>query len=251
MNIFIIILFFVYGIIFGSFFNVVGLRVPVRASIVHPPSHCPNCQHRLTVRDLVPVFSYIALRGACRKCQQRISPLYPVMELLTGSLFVFAYVTFGFQPELVVAIMFFSLFVIITVSDITYMLIPDRVLLFFAVIFVGLRIWTPLTPWWDSLVGAVVGFSLLLLIAVISKGGMGGGDIKLFFVIGLVLGTTNTLLTLFIAALLGAIVGLFVVKKKKSSTKTPIPFGPFIALGAIIVYVWGNQIVEWYIQMLN
>ena len=119
------------------------------------------------------------------------------------------------------------------------MLIPNKVLLPFAMVLLGLRLTIPLTPWWDSLLGAVVGFSALFLIAVVSKGGMGGGDIKLFFVIGLVLGTINTLVTLFLAALIGSIVGMIVLKRSGKGRKTPVAFGPSIAVAAIIALFLG------------
>lgn len=239
-------LFFIYGIVFGSFFNVVGLRVPKKESIVSPPSHCTSCDRKLVALDLIPVFSYLFLRGKCRGCGAKISPIYPFIEFVTGGLFMLAYVTLGFSAELVVALIFISLLVIITVSDIAYMLIPDKVLLPFAIVLVVMRMVSPLTPWWDSLLGAVIGFGVLLLIGVISKGGMGGGDIKLFFVIGLVLGTLQTLLTLFLAAVIGTIVGSIILRRKGQGRKTPIPFGPSIAAAAIISYFWGAGIVEWY-----
>jgi len=241
--------FFVYGIVFGSFFNVVGLRVPKKESIVSPPSHCTICDRNLGVFDLVPVFSYIFLKGKCRGCGSKISPIYPFMEFVTGALFVLSYIMLGIGPELIIAILFMSLLVIISVSDIAYMLIPDKVLLPFAIVFFGLRILIPLTPWWDSLLGAVIGFGVLYLIAVVSKGGMGGGDIKLFFVLGLVLGTANTLLTLFLASLIGSIVGVIILKKAGKGRKTPIPFGPSISLAAVISYFWGADLVEWYLTM--
>ena len=239
-------LFFIYGIVFGSFFNVVGLRVPKKESIVSPPSHCTACHRKLGIVDLIPVFSYLFLRGKCRGCDAKISPIYPFMEFVTGVLFMLAYVMLGFSWELIVALIFISLLVIITVSDIAYMLIPDKVLLPFAIVFLGMRMVSPLAPWWDSLVGAVIGFGVLLLIGILSKGGMGGGDIKLFFVIGLVLGTLQTLLTLFLAAVIGTVVGVIVLKQKGQGRKTPIPFGPSIAMAAIIAYFWGAEIVEWY-----
>lgn len=235
-----------YGIIFGSFFNVVGLRVPKKESIVSPPSHCTDCNRKLGLLDLVPVFSYLFLRGKCRGCGVKISPIYPFMEFITGGLFALSYVMVGFSAELAIILVFISLLVIITVSDIAYMLIPDKVLLPFAFVLFGLRIYAPLTPWWDSLLGATVGFGVLLLIGVVSKGGMGGGDIKLFFVIGLVLGTLQTLLTLFLAAVIGTIAGIYILKRRGQGRKTPIPFGPSIAAAAIIAYFWGGGIVEWY-----
>lgn len=246
MTVLYIIVFFLYGIIFGSFFNVVGLRVPKKESVVSPPSHCPSCERKLGILDLVPVFSYLFLRGKCRRCGVKISPLYPTMELITGLLFAFSYYTIGFQLELLVALLFISLLVIITVSDLAYMLIPNKILLPFGIVLFALRLVSPLSPWWDSILGAAIGFGLLLLIGIVSKGGMGGGDIKLFFVIGLVLGTVHTLLTLFLAALIGTIAGVFILRKRGKGRKTPIPFGPSIAVAACIAYFWGIKIVDWY-----
>lgn len=249
MNIVWIILFFIYGIIFGSFFNVVGLRVPKKESIVSPPSHCTTCNRRLRLLDLIPLFSYFALRGKCRGCGQKISPMYPLIEFITGALFAFSYIQLGFSLELIIALLFVSLLVIITVSDLSYMIIPDKVLLPFAIAFLILRWIIPTSPWWDSLLGAAVGFCVLYVIAVVSKGGMGGGDIKLFFVIGLVLGTMNTLLTLFLASLIGSVVGIYVLKKTGKGRKTPVAFGPSIAAAAILSYFFGADFVEWYQQL--
>lgn len=240
---------FLYGLIFGSFFNVVGLRVPKGESIIKPPSHCTVCNRNLTVVDLVPVFSYLFLRGKCRGCGTKIHWIYPVMEFTTGLLFACAYSQLGFSIELIVGILFISLLVIITVSDIAYMLIPDKILLFFLIPLIILRVFSPLTPWWDSLVGAVVGFGLLLLIAVLSKGGMGGGDIKLFFVIGIVLGLVPTLVTLFLASIIGTVFGVITLKIAKKGRKTPIPFGPSIAIAAVISYFYGEALVDWYVNL--
>ncbi|BAQ11582.1 type 4 prepilin-like proteins leader peptide [Bacillus sp. OxB-1] len=238
--------FFLYGLIFGSFFNVVGLRVPKKESIVSPPSHCTQCGRRLRVLDLIPVFSYLFLRGKCRGCGTKISAIYPFMELMTGVLFGLSYYLLGFRPELVIAILFMSMLVIITVSDLAYMLIPNKVLLPFAIVLGVLRLFIPLAPWWDAFLGAAVGFGVLFLIMELSKGGMGGGDVKLFFVLGLVLGTKLVLLTLFFASVIGSIVGLLFLKKTKQGRKTPIPFGPSIALGAVLSYFWGADFVNWY-----
>ena len=246
MDVVVLVLFFLYGIVFGSFFNVVGLRVPKKESIVSLPSHCTTCERKLEVLDLVPVFSYLFLRGKCRGCGSKISPIYPFMEFVTGLLFALSFYMLGLSAELAVALLFMSLLVIITVSDIAYMLIPNKVLLPFAVLLFGVRLFIPLGPWWASLLGAFVGFGVLYVIAVVSKGGMGGGDIKLFFVIGLVLGTVNTLFTLFVAAMIGTAVGVIMLKRSGQGRKTPIPFGPSIAVAAVIAYFWGADFVGWY-----
>ncbi|MFD1863961.1 prepilin peptidase [Planococcus chinensis] len=238
--------FSIFGLVFGSFYNVVGLRVPKNESIAYPPSHCTKCDRRLTALDLVPVFSFLFLKGKCRTCGEKIHWVYPLMEFITAGLFALSFWKFGFTPELIVAILFVSLLVIITVSDIAYMLIPDKVLLPMGIVLLALRLFIPLDPWWDAIAGALIGFGLLLLIAIVSKGGMGGGDIKLFFVIGLVLGVSGTLLTLFLASLIGAIAGLFMLRKSEQGRKTPVPFGPSIALGAVITYFWGAELLAWY-----
>lgn len=244
-----LLLFFIYGIVFGSFFNVVGLRVPKKKSIVSPASQCTVCNRNLKALDLVPIFSYVFLKEKCRGCGTKISPVYPIMEFVTGVLFALSYAMYGFSLELIIALLFLSLLIIITVSDIAYMLIPNKILLPFAVILVLLRLIVPLTPWWSSFVGAVIGFGVLFAIAFVSKGGMGGGDIKLFFVIGIVLGPMKTLLTLFFASVIGTFVGFIMLKRTGQSRKTPIPFGPSIAAAAVIVYFWGTSIVEWYAKL--
>lgn len=238
------------GAILGSFFNVVGLRIPKKESIVAPPSHCPNCKRSLSTIDLIPVVSYGLLRGKCRTCGVRISPIYMCIEVATTLLFAYATWQIGLTWELFVALVFISLLMIITVSDISYMLIPDKVLLFFLPLLVIGRMLSPLTPWWDSVLGAVVGFLVLLLIAVLSKGGMGGGDIKLFFLIGLILGTLHTLLTLFLAAVFGLVVGGTLLLVRKQGRKTPIPFGPAIVAAALLVYFYGEQLIELYVTLL-
>ncbi|WP_431029595.1 prepilin peptidase [Lysinibacillus sp. LZ02] len=243
------IVFGIFGLVFGSFYNVVGLRVPKGESIVTPPSHCTNCSKRLTAFELIPVLSYVMQGGKCRECGVKVSPIYLLTELLTAVLFALSYTVFGLSTELFVALLFVSLLVIINVSDIAYMLIPNKILLFFLPFLVIGRILSPLEPWWDSLLGASVGFSILLLIAVVSKGGMGGGDIKLFFLIGLVLGTVNALLTLFLASVIGMVIGVMVLKVRGQGRKTPVPFGPSIAIGALITYFYGSQLIEWYWQL--
>lgn len=242
-------LIFLYGITLGSFYNVVGLRVPLKKSIVKPRSHCSYCGHTLSMLEIIPVLSYMFVRGKCRCCKASISPLYPIFELLTGILFVLCPVILGWEAELFVAWTVISLMMIITVSDIQYMIIPDKVLLFFGSLLLVERIFIQLDPWWDSLLGAVVGFVLLYVISVVSKGAMGGGDIKLFAVIGLVLGAELVLLTFFLSTLFGTaggLIGMFTGKVKKNK---PIPFGPFIVIGTLISYFYGNSLINWYLNV--
>lgn len=247
---FLLIIIFLYGLTLGSFYNVVGLRVPLKQSIVAPRSACPNCKHQLTAMELIPVLSYLFQGGKCRQCKTGISPIYPLVELLTGLLFVSAPLVLGWSLELFVAWTLISLFIIIFVSDITYMLIPDKILLVFAGLFLLERIFIPLTPWWDSLLGAFIGFTLLLLIAIVSKGAMGGGDIKLFAVVGFVVGTKIMLLSFFLATLYGAVFGIIGLALKRLERKKAIPFGPFIAAGTLTAYYFYENIITWYLQFL-
>jgi leader peptidase (prepilin peptidase) / N-methyltransferase len=237
-----------YALLLGSFYNVVGLRVPLKKSIVKPRSSCPYCRHQLTAVELIPVFSYLSQKGKCRRCKGRISPLYPFMEVLNAGLFVLAYLQLGMQWELLAAWTLISMLVIITVSDLKYMVIPDKVLLFFLALIILERLFIPLSPWWDSLAGGALGFGLLLLIAIISKGGMGGGDIKLYGVIGLAAGVKVTILSFMFATFLGAVIGLSALAFKLIEKGEPIPFGPFIAAGTMVAYLYGDAIISLYLS---
>jgi leader peptidase (prepilin peptidase) / N-methyltransferase len=244
-------LFLIYGLLLGSFYNVVGLRIPLKKSIVKPRSACPYCQHTLTARELIPVLSYIIQGGKCAQCKGRISPLYPLMELSTGLLFLLSYTMLGFQPELIVSLTLVSLCMIITVSDLKYMVIPDKVLLFFMVLFIIERIFIPLNPWWDSIAGSITGFCLLLLIAILSKGGMGGGDIKLFAVIGFVVGVKLMLISFFLATLFGAVAGIAGLLLGIFKKGQPIAFGPYIVIGTLTAYFFHQPILNWYFSLFS
>lgn len=241
---------FMLGITFGSFFNVVGIRVPKSIPFHKDRSHCPTCDKQLNYYELIPLLSYLIQAGKCRKCQTPISFIYPLIELLTGLLFAYAYFHFGMQLELVVALIFISLLMIVFVSDMYYMLIPNKVLLFFLPILIVARIFVPLDPWYDALFGGVVGYVLIAIIILASKGGMGAGDMKLFGVIGLVLGWKLTLLTFFLAAFFGALIGGGLMLLKRVNRGEAIPFGPFIVFGALISYFHGEKLIGLYIAFL-
>lgn len=241
---------FLIGSILGSFFNVVGLRIPAGQSIVHPRSSCPTCKHQLTAIELIPVFSYIFQGAKCRNCKTKISPIYASVELVTAILFTISPWLVGWSKELIIAWTLISLLMIIFVSDLTYMIIPDKVLLFFAPVFIIERIFIPLEPWWDMLIGSGVGFLLLYVIAVVSKGGMGGGDIKLYAVIGIVLGWKLVLLSFFFATIIGTIIGLISKAFGKIKKGKPMPFGPSIVIGTLLSYFFGQEFITWYIDFI-
>ncbi|WP_186576260.1 prepilin peptidase [Aquibacillus kalidii] len=247
MQTFYLIYFFIIGIIFGSFFNVVGLRVPEKKMFESQRSYCPHCHHTLSWYELIPVFSYLIQMGKCRHCRKSISPIYPVMELVTGVLFAFSFYTLGFQWELLTALFMCSLYSIIIVSDLKYMLIPNRVLLFFLPFFIVMRIIVPLDPWWSPVIGAVSAYLLLALIIIVSKGGMGGGDMKLLALLGIVLGFQGVLLAFLLATLYGTIISIALLSMKIIKRKEPFPFGPFIVLGSLTSYFFGENMIHWYI----
>lgn len=251
METFFIIVFFLFGTLFGSFFNVVGLRVPKKISFAKGRSFCPSCKRTLTMYELIPVVSFLIQRGKCRNCQTKISIIYPVTEIVTGFLFAFCYYKLGFTVELITALLLMSMLMILFVTDVKYMLIPNNVLLFFLPLFIIMRIINPLTPWHSSITGSVIGFVLLAVIIIVSKGGMGAGDMKLFGVLGIILGLANVLLTFFLASLFGALVGSILIWSKIIKRKQPIPFGPYIIVATIITYFYGDSIITVYMSLLS
>lgn len=239
---------FSIGVVLGSFFNVVGMRIPIGKSIIKPRSACPNCGHVLQIGELIPIISFMLQSGKCKKCGEKISILYPIIEFLTGCLFVLSFYRFGVNFEFIIAITIISLLMIVIASDLSYMLIPNRILLFFFPIIIVERFINPLIPLKSSLVGAICAFLFLFFVAVISKGGMGGGDVKLMGLLGYVLGLKLIILTFVIACFSGTIIGLAIIRSGKTKQqRNPIPFGPFIALGGLISYFYGNEIISWYL----
>ncbi|SDS78346.1 leader peptidase (prepilin peptidase) / N-methyltransferase [Paenibacillaceae bacterium GAS479] len=241
---------FALGLACGSFFNVVGLRVPAGQSIMVPPSACPHCGHRLRARELVPVLSYALSRGRCRSCAANVSPLYPAGELATALLFVGAYLRFGLTIQGLIGLLLVSLAVIITVADIRYMRIPNAVLLCFLPILLALRVLEPAgRSYAEYVIGAAVGGGLLLAIALLSKGGMGMGDVKLLALFGLVLGWKGVLLALMIGSLAGTAGGLLLLLLHRGGVKRPLPFGPYLSLGALIAYGYGDALIDGYLHL--
>ncbi|OMP67541.1 prepilin peptidase [Domibacillus epiphyticus] len=239
---------FTYGLICGSFFNVAGIRIPVGKSVIRPRSACPVCKKTLSLFELIPVISYVLQRGKCRACQTPISPVYVQIEMLTGCLWVAAYWQFGFTKEWIAAITLISLLMIIIVSDFVYMIIPNSILLYFFFVFILEQAVIPVIPWQDAAFGFVSGFLLPLLVAIVSKGGMGAGDIKLFAVIGLSLGFTGFLLSFFFSVLFGTLAGIVGLMRGNVKKGVPFPFGPWIAAGTITSLFIGESFLVWYLS---
>ncbi|WP_163971633.1 prepilin peptidase [Oceanobacillus halotolerans] len=247
MNVTMIAIFFLFGLIFGSFFNVIGLRVPENKPFANDRSACPHCGHTLAWYELIPVLSYIFQLGKCKHCYTKISFLYPAIEVLTGFLFMFSFMKFGFDMELVIALLLVSMLVILLVTDITYMLIPNKILLFFLPLFVFMRVIVPLDPWWSPIVGASIGFVIIMVVILVSRGGMGAGDMKLFTVLGVVLGTENILLAFFLSCMIGAVIGVVLLVVGAIDRKQPVPFGPYIVVATLVTYFYGDLLRNWYV----
>ena len=244
------VIFLVLGLIFGSFYNVVGIRVPKGESIVTPPSHCTSCSRRLATWELIPVLSWVILRGRCRTCRALVSFVYPLMELATGLFFALAYLQVGLTWELLAGLIGISVFVILSVSDMYYQRIPNVILFPSIALLVIVRAFTHPLGIFNYLLGAVIGFGVMFAIAVLSKGGMGYGDVKLFFFVGLYTGLAGTILTLFLSSLIGTVIGLTMRGMGKLKPKQPFPFGPSIGLAAILVYLYGEHWLMLYFHLL-
>ena len=238
MEIYYAIVLFVFGTIFGSFYNVVGDRVADGKSIIYPPSHCPKCKHRLTPLELVPIFSYLFQGGKCKNCKCKIPLFHPLYEIFVGLLFTFSYISFGFTGDLVIAITFVSMLAIIIVSDYYYMIIPDEILIFFGVtLALEVLLINGIDAFGISLLSGIISFGVMFLIKlfgdfIFKTESMGGGDIKLLFFLGFILGWPQALLSIFLGSIIGLPISLIVLKIKNTNI---IPFGPFLALGAIII----------------
>ncbi|AIF66933.1 prepilin peptidase [Terribacillus saccharophilus] len=246
MSILLLIYFVVLGTLFGSFYNVVGMRILEERMFKTERSICPDCKQQIKAYDLIPIISYVILHGKCRNCKKHISLIYPVNELATGFLFGYSYYLLGTGWDFGLALLLVSIGAILFVTDMRFLLIPNKILLFFLPLFILLRIITPLDPWWDSIIGSVIAFILLFLVILLSRGGMGGGDLKLFVLLGGILGWKGILLTFILASVLGAVISLFLLYIRVLKRNQVIPFGPYILAGALLTFFHGDTIISWY-----
>lgn len=238
MEILYLIIFFIWGLVFGSFYNVVGLRLGKGESLLFPSSHCPKCGHKLKSYELIPVISYIFLKGKCKKCKKEISIMYPAIELFTGILFAVSYYSFGFTPEIILAILISSLFVIIIVTDLNYYIIPDSLQVAFGLLIIMYNIFTKGII--DALIYIGYGLIMFLFMIALMKLGnfmfkeesLGGGDIKLMGILGMMMEPLLSFASLTLAALLALPGSIYLCVKNKDKI---IPFGPFIVAGFLII----------------
>lgn len=236
------------GLLFGSFTNVMIARIPAGESIVTPPSHCPQCGHRLNALDLVPVLGWLFLQGKCRYCRRPISCRYPLVEILTAALFAGVYWRWGVSWETLAGWILVIILVSTAFIDLDEGIIPDVITI--PAVAIGLAISFSTIGFFPASWGALAFSGVLFLVAILSNGGMGGGDVKLAAVIGVFAGIPGAIITLLLASFLGAIFGITLMALGKAGRKTPVKFGPFLAIGAYTAYLFSNQIVAWYMGML-
>ena len=243
MDILIPIFIFLFGAAIGSFSNVCVYRLPKKLSIISPSSQCPNCGKSISPFDNIPIISFLILRGRCRYCQSPISWRYPIVELITGLIFLSLYLNFRISPQLFIYALLCTSLIIIAFIDLEYKIIPDIITLPGILIGLTLSLTMPHITFSNSIKGFLLGGVLFYIIAILSRGGMGGGDIKLIAMVGSFLGWKNVLLTIFLGSLFGSIVGIVLIILKKKNRKDMVPFGPFLSLGAIVSIFFGREII--------
>jgi leader peptidase (prepilin peptidase)/N-methyltransferase len=242
---------FLFGLIIGSFCNVVIYRLPQGKSIVTPGSRCRSCGNSIHPWDNIPLLSYALLRGQCRFCKDSISARYPAVELASGILYVLLWYKLDLGLPFAFYGLLISALVVVALIDFDHKIIPNTITLPGMAIGFGLSLWAlPITPL-ASLLGILIGGSFFYLIALVSKGGMGGGDIKLIAMIGAFLGWQGVLFTIFSGALLGSLVGVMLMLLGKKGRKDKVPFGPFLSGGSILFILCGDNLIHWYLDLLS
>ena len=238
---------FIFGAVFGSFYFVVGTRLPKNESILAPGSHCEYCDHKLKWYELIPVLSYIIQLGKCRECKKRLPVTYLIIEIVTGLLFAISYYLYGFSYEFFASLITFSLVIIIFVSDFKYMIILDSPLIISSILILGLKwYYFGFKTFILSLVSGLIVFFLMFAVLkignlVFKKESMGGGDVKLSFVIGVLLGFKLALAALILSSFLAfpyAFAVMYLENEKE------LPFGPFLASAMMIVYLFMDKFAD-------
>jgi len=264
MEITLAVIFVLLGIAVGSFLNVFIDRLPAGESIAYPPSHCADCRHKLAPWDLIPIFSYLWLRGRCRYCRARIPLRLPLVEAGTGLLFWLAFSVYGLTAEFALTAVFTCVFVIIIFIDMEHQLILNKVL-YPAAVFTFLLyladIWlpapglfpalnyTPSVKVVSSLIGGATGFLFFLIVYILARGGMGAGDVKLAGFIGLVTGFPMVFPALFIGIVAGGLVAIIFLALRKKGRKEVLPYGVFLGIGPVVTLLWGQAILDWYLHL--
>jgi leader peptidase (prepilin peptidase)/N-methyltransferase len=240
---------FVFGAVVGSFLNVCIYRIPAGSSIATPSSHCPHCKKPIRFYDNIPILSYLVLRGRCRRCNEKISIIYPAVEALTALISLSLFLKYGPSLQYLIAFLFASALIVITFIDLEHQIIPDVISLpgipLFAIAAVLVMDITVV----ESLIGVLIGGGVLFAIAfgyelITKREGMGGGDIKLLAMIGGFFGWKSLIFILLVSSFVGAIIGISVILFKGQDMKYAIPFGPFLSIAAVAYMFWGTHFMN-------
>lgn len=241
------IIIFLYGIIIGSFLNVCIYRLPKKENIVTTRSHCMNCGYKLEWYDLVPLFSWLALGGRCRKCKAKISVQYPIVEALNGVLYIIVFAFYGVSVETVLYCLLASALLVLSVIDFRTYEIPFGINVFIAALGC-IRVITDLSHWYEYVIGFFAVSVVLYLIYFITKGrGIGGGDIKLMAASGLLLGWKCNILAFVLGCIIGSVIHL--LRMKLTKAENVLALGPYLSAGIFISALWGQQLINWYLSL--
>ncbi len=262
MEIILAVIFALFGVAIGSFLNVCIDRLPAGKSLIYPASHCDACQHPVASKDLIPVVSYLWLRGRCRYCRTNISPRVLLVELLGGVLFPLAFWRFGLSAEFAITAFWGCVFLVIMFIDWEHKLILNKVTYSAAVVALVILavnsllpepgilsnlIFLPKPSILSGIIGGAIGFTFLLIPALINPRGMGFGDVKMAALIGLVTGFPLALVAVFMGVVLGGLLAVILLLFRIKKRKETIPLGPFLSLATIATLLWGIQILSWYL----
>ena len=250
---------FLFGISIGSFLNVVILRLPRNESLIKRSSHCMTCGAKIRARDLIPVFSWLALKGKCHSCGKKISPRYPIVESLNGLLFVLTFWVFDINAESIITCILMSLLIIVGFMDWDTMEIEERILGMIALIVIPSQIFTDQSTIEQRIIGALIISVPFFIIGEVSRGfikkkfgedfrAIELGDTLLMIVAGAYLGTKAIIVSAFLGIIIGAVAGLI---NKIISGESKFAFGPFLSVGIAIGALWGNDIAQWYLNLLT
>lgn len=249
LTIYLYIVVFLYGITIGSFLNVLIYRLPKKENIVTTRSHCMSCGYQLKWYDLIPLFSYLALGGKCRKCKAKLSVQYPIIEALNGVLYLVVFARYGLSIDSLLYCLLFSALLALSVIDFRTYEIPVGFNYF--ILALGLvRVATDYTNWLQYVIGLVAVSFVLYLIYQISKGAaIGGGDVKLMAATGLLLGWQCNLLGFLLGCILGSVI--HIIRMKVSNANHVLAMGPYLSMGVAIAALWGKEMISWYLGILG
>jgi leader peptidase (prepilin peptidase)/N-methyltransferase len=242
------ILIFLFGIVIGSFLNVCIFRIPKHETVVTERSHCMSCGYQLSWYDMVPVFSWLFLRGRCRKCRQPISPQYPIIEVANGAAYVLVFAVNGFSLQSILFCFLMSALIVLAIIDWRTYEIPIGINIFILCLGI-LRVLLDYKNWMDYAAGFLCVSIFLYLLLVISKGrAIGGGDVKLMASAGLLLGWKNIILAFLLGCIIGSVIHL--LRMKISGADHVLAMGPYLAIGIAVAALWGDTMIAWYFSFL-